>query len=710
MRLVSRGLGWSLAWLALNACSFGSSVGSHAATGGQSSLFGAGSANIGGNALAPGSGGNTANGGAQGGGGNAGASLGMSAAGSTALAGEAGAAGFPSSELPAVPDPTEFVSLTWNARDGASYSLDVQPVGQDWVGPCVGVGVLGQRLSYIFDGRCSSAAGLDVRQVAAFRLCSSLPAAGETWTAATASCLEVPYVGGAALHIASPSTATGITLRWPAIPEATYALQVHMKSGQIVDNCLNAALLGSATSLVFGGHCPSNTATPDVSLSDVASFEIDSAIDDQWTEPRSRDVARADYDGVATEVSLSFAGFQNLFFGELCANDPKQALQFSSGKSLQAQTCHIAGSSYAKRRWSDRSQYVVASYPRSYRDSDGNEYELFATPPGGFTPAGMTGCSELNWIRTRDSVSYDVVQLERLCGYSRLDNGEITIIGGKMYIAYHTITANGECIAAGNQPGRNWVIRLKVSSDFNSETPTFTDLSGNPGFETVSQQCLPNASNDGFWEPFVFQSADGNLRVAFSDDSPPEVTDGQCNQFIRVLTYSAVSHAVVASDAVGACPGDRRDGMPVVAQTASGKYFMSLESLGAPSNQVVMLGSEDGGATWPTRTVVADTALDGGQAVGCPYLAFDGEEPYLSFYHLFTGPSGAVYGAFQLRLLDATLARRADIDFEMRRLWDASDDLDTLFWGAVHLENGQIHAVASSWSHPFSEAWLALEP
>lgn len=601
-----------------------------------------------------------------------------------------------------MPDATELVSLSWNAQSGMTYSLDVQPAGKAWIAPCVGKDVLGDRLAYLFDGRCSSAGGVDVRSVASFRLCN-MPNDNSA-----AKCVETKYTGGAALHLATPNDAPGITLRWPLIPDATYALHLALKNGQTVDNCASAGVLGSRTTFVFTGACPSIPAMAAVSPSDVASFEIDSSIHDQWAEPKSRDRAISPYDGSAKDVAFTFDGFSSPYFDELCANDPDAALKFPNDKQLTAQTCHIGGSTYAKRRWSQKPEYDVASYPRSFHGADGSEYTLFATPPGGFTPAGQTGCSELNLISSKDGVHYTVNQLERLCGYSRLDNGEITIIGDKMYVAYHVITANDGCTASGNQPGRDWQIRVKMSTNFMTDAPTFTDFAGKAGFENVFHSCLPNASNDGFWEPFVYQSADGKLKIAYSDDTPPEVGDGKCNQLIRVITYDSASHTATANDAVGACPGDRRDGMAVVQRSSSGKYYMSIESLGAPTNQVVLIGSNDGGNTFSTRAVVADTGIDGGQGVGCPYLAFDGDSPLVSFYHVYTHPSGAVYGAFQVRALDASLAKKWDTQFELRRRWDSSDELDSLYWGGIRVESGMIHAVGAGWSHPFSEAWLPL--
>jgi hypothetical protein len=146
-----------------------------------------------------------------------------------------------------------------------------------------------------------------------------------------------------------------------------------------------------------------------------------------------------------------------------------------------------------------------------------------------------------------------------------------------------------------------------------------------------------------------YEAGDGTLRVAYTDDTPPESADGQCNQLIGIAHY--------ATD---------------------------------------------------ERRVVSDVAGDGGQGLGCPYLAFDGTAPYVSFYQKYTSESGVELGAFRLRSLDAGRARRGDRLFELRRRWDAADDLDVLYWGSIHLSEGRLHAVAASWSHPFAEAWLPL--
>jgi hypothetical protein len=525
--------------------------------------------------------------------------------------------------------------------------------------------------------------------------------------------VTVPYSGGAQVAFpdfaATPAARAGkVLLRWPRLGGASYALHLHLASGTTVDNCADAGVLADRTDWLFDGTCPSG-ATPTVPLAQVSAFEIDSAVANQWTVAAARDVAQQAYDGHSASVQLTFAVHRNLFFDETCRADPAAALVFPGALTFPADTCTVPGLAYDKRRLPERSDYAVAAYPRVLETPAGTRFTLFATPGGGFTPAGHTGCPELNLLRTRDGRNMESFQLERLCGFSRLDNGEMALVGGKLYIPYHTITGNGGCTTSGQAVGRRWTIRMKVSANFESAAPTFTDVAGAAGFEDVFDLCLPNADNDGFWEPFVYADAAGAFHVAYSDDTPPEIADGQCNQLIRVLTYDLAQRRVTADVAVGACPGDRRDGMPVVMPAANGRYYMSIESLGAPSSQVVLLSSDDGGQTFTHRTVVADAGIDGGTGMGAPYLGFVGNAPLVSFYHLYQqASSGVTIGAFELRALDENLNKRNDTTFEVRRRWSSADDLDILYWGAFRLEGAQIHAIGASWSHPWTEAWLPL--
>ena len=634
---------------------------------------------------------------------DAGGAGGTAGAGGSADAGDAAAG-------PALA--TELQELSWAPRTNAIFSLDVQPSGQAFVAPCVGPDVLADRLSYRFDGHCTTT-GADITAPAVFRLCASVPAAGSTaWNAANAECVTVDYGGGPQILFPDfPDSATArdgkVLLRWPRLPAATYALHLHLAGGATVDNCVGAGVLADRTAWLFDGTCPTGS-TATVPLASVASFEVDSAANGQWTVPGARDVAQAAYAGQAA-LTLPFAAHQDLFFAETCRANPGADLVFSGGLTFDADTCAVPGLTYTKRRLPDRSDYAIASYPRVLETPAGTHFTLFATPSGGFRPGGQTGCPELNLLRTRDGRNVQSFQLERLCGFSRLDNGEMALVGGKLYIPYHVITGNGGCTTSSGAAGRRWTIRMKVSANFESAAPTFTDVTGAAGFEDVFDLCLPNASNDGFWEPFVYADAADGFHVAYSDDTPPEIADGQCNQLIRVLSYDLQQRRVTASVAVGACPGDRRDGMPVVMPNGAGQYFMSIESLGAPSSQVVLLSSDDGGLTFPHRTVVADTAIDGGTGMGCPYLGFEGNAPLVSFYHLYLQPSSGVEtGAFELRALDESLNKRGDTTFEIRRHWSSADDLDVLYWGGFRLEDGRLHAIASSWSHPLTEAWLPL--
>ncbi len=641
-----------------------------------------------------------------------GAAMGGSATGAAPSMGAAAPVddGLPSFEEATSFSDQEFVFVSWRPRKGAIYSLDVKPEGQAYVAPCVGGSVLESSLSHVFDGRCPSAANVDVRNVEAFRLCSSIPVSGTDWNAETVQCTEVPYDGGTRVLVPNELAEDApVAVRWPYVPGATYAMHLELEDGQTVDNCAGAAFLKDHTSLAFDGTCPS--ADVDPGLAAVKNIRIDTALGGHWQLPSARRSGVSVLAPGAKEALVEIDGFRNHLVRENCGPAPDAALDFAGAGSLAADVCSedetTAAESYLKRRYTETNETRVMAYPRSYTH-DGYTYSLFATPPGGFAPAGQSGCSELNLIKTRDFKSYEVTQIERLCGYTRLDNGELAVIDGRMFVVYHTISENGGCTADGNVPGREWLLRMKVSDDFSSSQPTFHDLGGGDGFDTIRRLCLPNASNDGFWEPMVYEAENGALQVTYTDDTPSEAADGSCNQYIRVATFSRESRTVTSDIAVGDCPGDKRDGMPVVSKNASGKYFMVIESLGAPSSQIVLLDSDDGGLHFGERRILADVATDGGHGMGCPYLAFDGDSPYVSYYHVFDAPSGASFGAFMVRGLDADLGVRSEQVVEMRRKWSSADDLDILYWGGIHLTGQHLHLVGSNWSHPFVEAWVPL--
>lgn len=618
--------------------------------------------------------------------------------------------GLPSFEQATGYSAQEFVFVSWHPRKGAIYSLDVKPEGQPYIAPCVGGSLLERSLSHVFDGRCPSAGNVDVQAVEAFRLCSSIPTSDTTWNSATVQCTEVPYDGGTRVAVPNSLAADApVAVRWPYVPGASYAMHLELASGQTIDNCAGAAFLKDHTSLAFDGTCPTSDVDPGLSV--VKTIRIDAALGSHWDLPSSRRTGSSALETGAKEVLVELGGFRNHVAAENCGPAPDAALSFGEAGNLAADLCSedepSAAERYLKRRYTETDETKVMAYPRSYTYG-GYSYSLFATPPGGFAPAGQSGCSELNLIRTQDFKSYQVTQLERLCGYTRLDNGELAVIGGRMFVVYHTISANDGCTAPGNVPGREWLLRMKVSDDFEASQPTFHDLGGADGFDTIRRLCLPNADNDGFWEPMIYEAENGALQVAYTDDTPSEAADGSCNQYIRVATFSRESRTVTSDVAVGDCPGDKRDGMPVVQRNASGKYFMAIESLGAPSSQIVLLRSEDGGLHFGERRVLAEVASDGGYGVGCPYLAFDGDSPYASYYQLFNAPSGASFGAFMVRGWNADLTLRSEQVVEMRRRWSGADDLDILYWGGIHVTGRHLHLVGSNWSHPFVEAWVPL--
>jgi hypothetical protein len=87
------------------------------------------------------------------------------------------------------------VGLSWSEREtGTEYSLDVRNAAGRWTAPCVGDGILRNRLEYEFDGACATpGTRVELGDVSAFRLCA---ARNGNWAAA--SCKEVPFSGSSA--------------------------------------------------------------------------------------------------------------------------------------------------------------------------------------------------------------------------------------------------------------------------------------------------------------------------------------------------------------------------------------------------------------------------------------------------------------------------------------------------------------------------------
>ncbi len=598
----------------------------------------------------------------------------------------------------------EFIKVSWNYRQGALYSLDVKPYGSDFIGPCVDAGLLGfDRLSYLFDGMCPSSANYRIDSVERFRICTSIPDSHGQWNDSTVECTEQNYVGGARLHIESPETLMqGVELRWPSIPDADYCLHLHLRDGQVIINCADAGVIGSRNEFVFNGSCPSNVEHPFIALSDIRYFEINSAIHGQWTVPDARDKAIAAFDGSTRHLFLSFDKYRNYYFEETCHEDPSDTIIYDTGHTMTVHKCGILNSTYSKRRWVRLNEYSMMGYPRSFLDDDGQFYLLFSTCTGGFPPAGTpTGCPELNLVRTKDFTHFEFLsQIDRYCGDTRVENGEISIIGGKMYIVYNTFSPHDDCAR-----GRTWQIRLKVSDSYKDSSPTFTDLGGNPAPEILYSQCISNESLDGFWEPYVYQTDPGELRIVFADDTPPEVEDNQCNQFIRMIRYSENQRRLISSEPIGSCPGDRRDGMPVVAKWPGGGYSMVFESLGAPANQIIMLTSNDG-RTWDNRNIVADTRIDGGISVGCPYIRIYDDKIYVSYSHVFRHPyTNSVYSHFEIRALNSQLERIDNVVFEMRPR-RTPNDIAHYFWGSINIVNDQIVGLGAG--YPYMDSFIPL--
>src|SRR5262249_6954023 len=159
------------------------------------------------------------------------------------------------------------------------------------------------------------------------------------------------------------------------------------------DNCASADALGKRTSFAFTGSCPSQPALGAVPLASVAKYMVDYAAGSHWDNASSRGRAPLVADGQPGDHTLEFKGYPHWSAEDGCGLNPVAEYHFGRGGSLTAETCTATTEPlYQKRRLPQRDQYKVAAYPRSYRDTDGTTYVLFATPPGGFGPAGKMGC------------------------------------------------------------------------------------------------------------------------------------------------------------------------------------------------------------------------------------------------------------------------------------------------------------------------------
>lgn len=66
--------------------------------------------------------------------------------------------------------------LNWaNMGSGMEYSLAIKPVGQNWIAPCIGAGIIGSNTTIEFGGLCQTAGDVVVHkgEVAQFRICYS---------------------------------------------------------------------------------------------------------------------------------------------------------------------------------------------------------------------------------------------------------------------------------------------------------------------------------------------------------------------------------------------------------------------------------------------------------------------------------------------------------------------------------------------------------
>jgi hypothetical protein len=92
---------------------------------------------------------------------------------------------------------TKQIALRWNERiTGTKYSLDVRRRDGTWIAPCVGEGVIGSKIEYVFDGNCQTAKiFVDPRDITYIRMCSAI---NGDW--ARAICGDVPY-DGKTIHV-----------------------------------------------------------------------------------------------------------------------------------------------------------------------------------------------------------------------------------------------------------------------------------------------------------------------------------------------------------------------------------------------------------------------------------------------------------------------------------------------------------------------------
>ncbi|MCB0386888.1 MAG: hypothetical protein KDD43_15950, partial [Bdellovibrionales bacterium] len=95
-----------------------------------------------------------------------------------------------------------------------------------------------------------------------------------------------------------------VQLSWDKIETAEYSLDLLLKSGQMIGNCVNAYHMKMKTSHLFKGECPDNS-IKEVDLSQVTHIYIHAALDGEWKNLAKRRKAVAPYSG-QNQIHLRF--------------------------------------------------------------------------------------------------------------------------------------------------------------------------------------------------------------------------------------------------------------------------------------------------------------------------------------------------------------------------------------------------------------------
>ncbi len=120
----------------------------------------------------------------------------------------------------------------------------------------------------------------------------------------------------------------------------------------------------------------------------------------------------------------------------------------------------------------------------------------------------------------------------------------------------------------------------------------YFSLDGGYTFDQGVSVASGGGLENGVWEPFLMQLADGRLVCFYSDDS-----DSAHSQKIVYKTSSDAEHWGDAVDVVTSANAAERPGMPVVTQLGDGSFFMVYEVVdkeGTDGNPVCFRRSADG--------------------------------------------------------------------------------------------------------------------